>query len=144
MNTGTILRQILVAATGAVLAVTIISVGGLFGKFEFARILGALTEDNLRTSSTITDIDTKIMKNTEKVDDVIRVLKSSERPLHRNRIDLPGELNWGVWHDPEFCPQNHYVCGLSQKVERPLGPDSDDTAVNSVGLWCCQLPEISP
>lgn len=44
---------------------------------------------------------------------------------------------WGRWSDPVFCPPDHYVCGLQQKVEAPI--DGDDSAMNAVAFYCCPL-----
>jgi hypothetical protein len=45
---------------------------------------------------------------------------------------------WGDWGNWAFCPADTAVCGASLKVETPIG-EGDDTAVNNVRLYCCQL-----
>ena len=44
---------------------------------------------------------------------------------------------WGGWSSAKFCPPNHYVCGLQQKVEPSI--DGDDTAMNGLAFYCCPL-----
>lgn len=53
-------------------------------------------------------------------------------------VDVAGGMRWGEWRGKTFCPDDHYVCGLSQKVERSLG-DGDDTAVNDLRIYCCEF-----
>jgi hypothetical protein len=53
-------------------------------------------------------------------------------------ISPPGPGLWGTWHGPAFCPDNHYVCGIEQKVEPQQG-NGDDTAMNAVRVYCCPL-----
>ena len=43
---------------------------------------------------------------------------------------------WGDWSDPLYCPAQHYVCGLRQRVEKRQGK-GDDTAMNAVEFYCC-------
>jgi hypothetical protein len=53
-------------------------------------------------------------------------------------ISPPGPGLWGTWHGPAFCPDNHYACGIEQKVEPQQG-NGDDTAMNAVRVYCCPL-----
>ena len=53
------------------------------------------------------------------------------------RVEPPGGMVFGDWRGQAFCPANMYVCGIEQKVEGNQGSDSDDTAVNSVAVYCC-------
>lgn len=52
-------------------------------------------------------------------------------------VSIAGDGAWGKWYDAS-CPDNHYVCGLGQKIEPPQGRD-DDTAMNAVRFKCCAL-----
>ena len=44
---------------------------------------------------------------------------------------------WGEWSDWVMCPENTAICGVKAKVE----PDVpvDDTALNGVTFYCCEL-----
>ena len=53
-----------------------------------------------------------------------------------NTINNPG---WGEWSSWAYCPVNHYVCGLSQRVFPPGGSDVDDTAMAGIRFRCCPL-----
>lgn len=58
-----------------------------------------------------------------------------------NTINDPG---WGRWSNWAYCPENHYVCGLSQRVFPPAGSDVDDTAMAGIKFKCCPLiPDTS-
>lgn len=61
-----------------------------------------------------------------------------KRPALDEPIEAPGEAPWGLWKGPTFCPANHYVCGLEQKVE-PTQGKGDDTATNGIRMYCCPL-----
>jgi len=52
--------------------------------------------------------------------------------------EVKGGTHWGVWKEPAFCPDNHYVCGISQRVEGNQGR-RDDTAVNDLQIYCCKF-----
>lgn len=51
-------------------------------------------------------------------------------------VTVSGGGPWGSWKQVSYCPTNHYVCGLQQRVEKKQG-DGDDTALNSVNMVCC-------
>ena len=69
----------------------------------------------------------------EKLESYIsRVRKSNDG----KRVNIHGEGPWGVWGGPSYCPINHYVCGLEQKLE-PRQGDGDDTSLNGVRMICC-------
>jgi len=53
-------------------------------------------------------------------------------------IPVAGEAPWGGWRGATYCPTNHYICGLEQKIEPKQG-DGDDTAMNGVRFYCCPL-----
>ena len=46
--------------------------------------------------------------------------------------------HWGTWSNYELCPSDTAVCGLRTQVEGNQGP-SDDTALNQVIFYCCNL-----
>ena len=68
----------------------------------------------------------------------VEVFVSRERAPLDDPIEAPGEAPWGLWKGAAFCPANHYVCGLEQKVE-PTQGKGDDTATNGVRMYCCPL-----
>lgn len=68
----------------------------------------------------------------------VEIFVARERPYLDEPIEAPGEAPWGLWKGPAFCPANHYVCGLEQKVE-PTQGKGDDTATNGVRMYCCPL-----
>ena len=47
---------------------------------------------------------------------------------------------WGSWTNMASCPFNTAICGIKTKVELPQGGE-DDTALNDVEFFCCQLPK---
>jgi hypothetical protein len=51
-------------------------------------------------------------------------------------LDVKGGLYWGSWRGETYCPDNHYVCGINQRVEGQQGK-GDDTAVNDLQIYCC-------
>lgn len=59
-----------------------------------------------------------------------------------NLSDAPVTLSstnggpWGEWSDWALCPAGTKAFGFSTRVERPLGRDGDDTALNAVQLYC--------
>lgn len=52
--------------------------------------------------------------------------------------DVKGGMSWGAWRGATYCPDNHYVCGVNQKVEGSRG-SGDDTAVTDLRIYCCQF-----
>lgn len=50
--------------------------------------------------------------------------------------DLEGK--WGTWYPMQTCPIGSAVCGISVRFETRQG-DRDDTALNGVKLYCCNL-----
>ena len=55
------------------------------------------------------------------------------------RQEVPGHQGyWGTLRSPFYCPTNHYVCGLRQRIESRQG-DGDDTAMNGLNMYCCPL-----
>ncbi len=54
-------------------------------------------------------------------------------------VDVSGGMTWGEWQETTYCPDNHYVCGISQRVERPQGTSKDDTAVTDLRVFCCRF-----
>ena len=58
-----------------------------------------------------------------------------------NTINDPG---WGDWSSWAYCPEAHYVCGISQRVFPPSGSDVDDTAMAGVKFRCCPLVPNGP
>lgn len=43
---------------------------------------------------------------------------------------------WGTWRPVAICASGSYVCGVQAKFEEPAR-DSDDTALNTIKLFCC-------
>jgi len=43
---------------------------------------------------------------------------------------------WGKWSDMEMCPKGTYAYGYSMRVEKMLGDNGDDTALNAIRLFC--------
>ncbi|KAM3924605.1 vitelline membrane outer layer protein 1 homolog [Leptodactylus fuscus] len=43
---------------------------------------------------------------------------------------------WGEWGYRQWCPPNTKARGFSLQVERPLGSNRDDTALNTIKLYC--------
>ncbi|MFQ3247709.1 MAG: putative 3-demethylubiquinone-9 3-methyltransferase (glyoxalase superfamily) [Arenicella sp.] len=56
-----------------------------------------------------------------------------------NLTEVEGGGPEGVWHAVSYCPTDHYVCGLQQRVEERQRPGGDDSGVNSVKMVCCQF-----
>jgi len=67
-------------------------------------------------------------------------LKSEVLKLRESKngtpLDVEGGLVWGSWRGATYCPDNHYVCGINQRVEGRQGK-GDDTAVNDLQIYCC-------
>ena len=45
---------------------------------------------------------------------------------------------WGTWSSMVFCPFNTAICGIKTRVEPE---NKDNTALNDVEFFCCELPE---
>lgn len=72
-------------------------------------------------------------------------ITEAEKGLNKKRVSGKGEMTnvhggmpWGTWRDVTYCPDDHYVCGLSQRVESKQGK-GDDTAINDLRMWCCKF-----
>lgn len=53
-------------------------------------------------------------------------------------VDVKGGLSWGAWRGATYCPDDHYVCGVNQRVEGIRG-SGDDTAVTDLQMYCCKF-----
>lgn len=51
-------------------------------------------------------------------------------------ITSPPITDWGVWGRFERCPNGTYVQGFQLRTQKFQGPFVDDTAVNSIRLYC--------
>ncbi|ODM92211.1 Vitelline membrane outer layer protein 1 [Orchesella cincta] len=51
-------------------------------------------------------------------------------------ITSPHLTNWGRWGSLQRCPSETYAQGFQLKTERYLYIDGDDTALNSIKLFC--------
>mgnify|MGYP001076628106 CR=1 FL=1 len=84
-----------------------------------------------------TNIEERI---TKKFGDRVSILEKSIRkrvdPSSGKVIEVLGGGVWGDWKQITYCPADHFVCGLQQRVEASQGRD-DDTALNSVKMICC-------
>ena len=111
-------------------------------KRELDRISKRVKSSDLLTSTErqIAEIALNLLGQPEFIEQVnsMREFKEVDRDANRKRVEVYGGGKWGSWREPSFCPPNHYVCGLSQKVENSQGK-GDDTALNSVALECCPL-----
>lgn len=45
---------------------------------------------------------------------------------------------WGDWGEYQYCSPGSVVCGMSLRIEPQQG-NGDDTAVNDVKFYCCEL-----
>ena len=54
-------------------------------------------------------------------------------------LQASGGMSWGSWRSWHQCPDNTAICGIDSKFEGSQGGD-DDTALNGVRLYCCNLP----
>ena len=45
---------------------------------------------------------------------------------------------WGDWTEWKYCPKNNYICGLKTQVET-THLWNDDTALNNIQIFCCQI-----
>ena len=136
-----VVKQVLVGAVGAILAVVIFGVWTWVYGGGMIRIIGGLTEDKLSDSETIQGINTRIEENNETLESMRKILGPHDRIIHHESFEVQGGGPWGGWHEATYCPVNYYVCGLEQKVEGPQGGGigEDDTALNAVALRCCSL-----
>ena len=50
----------------------------------------------------------------------------------------PNGSGWGTWSHWEVCPDNTAICGMRTRVEPNQG-HGDDTSLNAVSFYCCQL-----
>jgi len=50
-----------------------------------------------------------------------------------------GGTYWGKWSSWEECPQGRIICGIQTRVEDGLPIYEDDTALNDVRMFCCEL-----
>ncbi|XP_069801097.1 vitelline membrane outer layer protein 1 homolog [Dendropsophus ebraccatus] len=55
---------------------------------------------------------------------------------YRSKISVNNGGYWGDWGNAERCPPETSARGFSLKVERPLGSSGDDTALNTIKLYC--------
>jgi len=46
---------------------------------------------------------------------------------------------WGEWSEMVSCPSNTAICGIKTLVESFQGDEGDDTALNGVIFYCCEL-----
>lgn len=92
------------------------------------------------TQRQIDEISTNLLERQDFIDRVnsLQDFKDFNRNSRPQRVRVHGGGRWGSWHKASYCPENYYVCGLSQKVESSQGR-GDDTALNEVALECCPL-----
>ena len=50
--------------------------------------------------------------------------------------------SWGSWGPSEFCPDDSWASGYQLMVEPSCGDICDDTALNSLKLFCSQLTGV--
>jgi hypothetical protein len=48
---------------------------------------------------------------------------------------------WGTWLESKDAKRGYYACGMALRVQDDLGNDEDDTTVNAVYMYYCQLGE---
>jgi len=70
--------------------------------------------------------------------DGMQEFRDFNREVSPVTVDVPGGTGWGAWRAEVYCPRNHYVCGVRQRVEGSQGR-GDDTSVNDIELRCCPL-----
>ncbi|XP_073507120.1 vitelline membrane outer layer protein 1 homolog [Phyllobates terribilis] len=51
-------------------------------------------------------------------------------------ISVDNGGSWGDWGEVQRCPPMTSARGFSLKMEKPLGSDGDDTALNGIQLYC--------
>ena len=96
-------------------------------------------------------VDKRLTTVEEQLDKIQGKLKKMKPPSQEITTDLLGESQpggavhfantgtWGSWSSTKLCPENYYVCGMQQKVERSQGRGGDDTAMNGVAFYCCPI-----
>ena len=109
---------------------------------ELARILHEAQTSELLTSTErqIEEIANNLMKRSDFIKQVspMQKFKDFNRKSMIKRVNVNGGGSWGSWERPSYCPENYFVCGLRQRVERSQGK-GDDTALNDIALECCPL-----
>ena len=104
---------------------------------------GVLSEIDQARTSTLEEIANAEERGLDNFSTFDSRLTSLEQNLSKQRkpgsaIEPDGSGPWGNWHGAAYCPANHYVCGLQQRVEGKQG-DGDDTAMNGLRFFCCPL-----
>merc|ERR1711971_991618 len=62
--------------------------------------------------------------------------------INKNTLSGNG-MFWGEWTDWKYCPTGTAVCGLKTKVQEYSGSFTDDTALNEIILYCCDLAQTT-
>ena len=132
VNVGTLFVGIIVAVAAASTAI-----GILMSDVKNLNVNRSTFEESMKGI-----VDEATEAAIHKMDARIRAFAESNRLKKPDSISVPvkGGGTWGDWRGETFCPLNRYVCGLEQKVEARQG-DGDDTALNSVRMLCCLLPD---
>lgn len=116
---------------GIGLTLLIAVAGGIF-------YIGGLNERvNALESKSISEEKEK-EKAIDEIQKIMTDFKNIDRTPGPDPLPVKGGGPWGRWHEATYCPKNHYVCGLEQKVEDKQGK-GDDTTLNQVALRCCKL-----
>ena len=109
---------------------------------ELDTILHEVQTSKLLTSTEeqIDGIANNLLKRNDFIDRVnsMQTFRDFDRYSSPQRVEVNGGGRWGGWQKASYCPENYYVCGLSQKVESSQGR-GDDTALNDIALECCPL-----
>merc|ERR1711976_910539 len=58
--------------------------------------------------------------------------------INKNTLSGNG-MFWGEWTDWKYCPTGTAVCGMKTKVQEYSGAFTDDTALNEIIIYCCDL-----
>merc|ERR1711936_821966 len=99
--------------------------------------------------SFISGIQFKSEKETLRAGEVVRHLDETAGNnvnmacSHGSVLAGNGE-NFGTWSNFEMCPEGQAVCGIRTLVEDPQGVLTDDTALNQIILYCCELYQQEP